>query len=194
MDKHIIRLYRFFLLSVIRYPLSAKKGFTIVELMVVVIIIGILAALAIPRFEQAVENARVKEAESVLKSIRGAEKIFKAENGNYVGVDINSGSYPQGNCPPPSGNPCASKAEAWDLLNIEVLDNADWDYGVEVLACGCNAGAGWGTVGGNQRCIPYARRLLGPDAGNVMHIRMDTGDIDNLDNVLLCAEVNCSEQ
>jgi len=49
-----------------------KQGFTLIELMVVIVIIGVLASLAIPRFTEASAKAKVAEAPRVLASYEGA--------------------------------------------------------------------------------------------------------------------------
>ena len=66
----------------------SREGFTLIELMIVVVIIGILAALAIPRFMQATVKSRQSEAKGILKQIYTMERTFRQETGAYS-VDLN---------------------------------------------------------------------------------------------------------
>jgi len=59
-----------------------KQGFTLIELMVVIVIIGVLASLAIPRFTEASVKAKVAEAPRVLASYESAALAAAAEGGD----------------------------------------------------------------------------------------------------------------
>jgi prepilin-type N-terminal cleavage/methylation domain-containing protein len=61
-----------------------NKGFTLIELMIVVVIIGILAALAIPRFSNASDRAKEKEADGILKQIYTIQEVHHAANGGFT--------------------------------------------------------------------------------------------------------------
>ncbi len=71
----------------ISYELAFLTGFTIIEIMVVVIIIGILAALVAPRLISRTDEARVIEAQIQIKNFETALKLFKMDNGFYPSTE-----------------------------------------------------------------------------------------------------------
>ncbi|MFC1584945.1 type IV pilin protein [Fibrobacterota bacterium] len=61
-----------------------SRGFTLVELMVVLVIIGILATLAIPKFLGATAKSKIAECKPILKEIYTLQEAFKLENSAYT--------------------------------------------------------------------------------------------------------------
>jgi type II secretion system protein G len=61
-----------------------RRGFTLVELAVVIVIIGVLAAFGVPRFLKSVERSKAAEAFSYLSAIRSAMERYQAQNGTYA--------------------------------------------------------------------------------------------------------------
>ncbi|MGB5547779.1 MAG: prepilin-type N-terminal cleavage/methylation domain-containing protein, partial [Polyangiales bacterium] len=68
-----------------RHPRSA--GFTTIELLVGVAIVGILAAVAIPSFQGYVQRGRVTEAVKVLNEIKTRQEAYRSRFGNYAAVN-----------------------------------------------------------------------------------------------------------
>jgi type IV pilus assembly protein PilA len=63
-----------------------RKGFTLIELLIVVVIIGILAAIAIPKFANTKEKAVLASMKSDLRNLVTAQEGFFSDNQDYAGV------------------------------------------------------------------------------------------------------------
>jgi prepilin-type N-terminal cleavage/methylation domain-containing protein len=61
-----------------------RKGFTLIELLIVVVIIGILAAIAIPKFSNTKEKAYLAAMKSDLRNLVTAEEAYFADNTTYT--------------------------------------------------------------------------------------------------------------
>ena len=60
-----------------------RAGFTLVELAVVIIIIGVLAAFAVPRFLDSVERSKAAEAFNYMSAVRAAQERYQVRQGTY---------------------------------------------------------------------------------------------------------------
>ena len=64
-----------------------SRGFTLLELMVVIVIIGVLAALIAPKVLEKVGTAKITAAQSDIANIMNALKMYKLDNGRYPSSD-----------------------------------------------------------------------------------------------------------
>jgi type IV pilus assembly protein PilA len=63
---------------------TGRKGFTLIELLIVVVIIGILAAIAIPKFANTKEKAYIASMKSDLRNMATAQEAYFADNQTYT--------------------------------------------------------------------------------------------------------------
>jgi type IV pilus assembly protein PilA len=69
--------------STARISMQSRRGFTLIELLIVVVIIGILAAIAIPKFANTKERAVVASMKSDLRNLASAQESYWVENRTY---------------------------------------------------------------------------------------------------------------
>ncbi len=111
--------------------LRSKKGFTLVELIVVVIIVGILAAVAIPMMSGNLAKAKKSEAMAACGSLRTAARLYYVEKtawptsradliGYVTNADLNGTYYGPGNYSVSSGIITANGAPGWVNLNVNI--------------------------------------------------------------------------
>ena len=127
---------------------TANKGFTIIELMVALIIIGVLVSLAIPGFSRTKERAFDKEAQIGLNLIAAGEKMYRVKIGSYY---------------PSSGT--VDKSDIEDNLQLD-LSSSSWEYNITGLGgtnfnatAVRNGPASWGrqwliNATGDLSCVP----------------------------------------
>jgi prepilin-type N-terminal cleavage/methylation domain-containing protein len=69
-----------------RYRTARSDGFTLVELLIVVIILAILAAIVVPQFAQSTDDARDASLDSTLANMRSALDFYYQQHGEYPSV------------------------------------------------------------------------------------------------------------
>lgn len=86
-----------------------QRGFTLVELLIVVIILAILAAIVIPQFSSATSDTQEAALDSNLGGLRNAVELYKAQHATYPGAVATSG----GTCAATKGTGAANSAQAF---------------------------------------------------------------------------------
>ena len=72
---------------------QTQKGFTIVELLIVIVVIGILAAISIVAFGNAQQQARDSSRTAAINGLMKALELYKIDNGSYPSVGTDNAGY-----------------------------------------------------------------------------------------------------
>jgi prepilin-type N-terminal cleavage/methylation domain-containing protein len=90
-----------------------RKGFTLIELLIVVVIIGILAAIAIPKFASTKEKAYITAMRSDLRNMMTAQESYFSDYGTYSTTTGNLKGFSQ-------------TTGVWVAIDASVTDGAGW--------------------------------------------------------------------
>ena len=105
--------------------LRNKKGFTLIELMIVVAIIGILAAIAIPNFLRYQLKSKTSEAKTCIGSIRTNEETFQAENDRFKTCGANPADAVTS-----AKHSWVTSATDWNRIGYKPAGDVYYSYGV----------------------------------------------------------------
>jgi type IV pilus assembly protein PilE len=126
---------------------SSSQGFTLIEVLMVVVIIGILATIAIPSYTNSIERSKCSQGMHTLKNLRNAALEFYRVNETFVGMDI----------PGPGG------LEELVSADFDSLDsNSFWDFSVP------NTGATTFTLRATRENGPHGGESIDLDQNGVM--------------------------
>ena len=118
---------------------STSAGFTLVELMITVAIIGVLALLATVGYARWTRTAKTAEATAMLGSIKSAEEVWRAEHLNYKDVSSNLITYYPLELPPsdkkvawrPASCTGTAVCDGFRLLNVQAESAVYYRYAVQ---------------------------------------------------------------
>jgi len=101
-------------------PRSSEAGFTLIEIMVVIVILAVLATLVAPKILGRTDDAKVTKAKVDIQSLNGALDMYRLDNGFYPGTDQGLEALVS----QPSGEPAPKKWRQGGYVNK--LPNDPW--------------------------------------------------------------------
>lgn len=106
---------------------SKMSGFTLIEIMVVVVILGILAAVIVPKIMDRPDQARITKAQQDIRTLKNALNLYKLDNYNYPSTDQGLDALVK----QPAGTPEAKNWKAGGY--IERLPKDPWKNDYQLL-------------------------------------------------------------
>jgi type IV pilus assembly protein PilA len=105
----------------------AKRGFTLIEMMIVVVIVGVLAALAVVGYRKLIQSSHISEAQHMVQDIRVAQESYHSETQQYANISTGLYAYypmasPNGRTVTGWGAACSNCATGmdWSMLPLHV--------------------------------------------------------------------------
>jgi general secretion pathway protein G len=135
--------------------MNRQRGFTLIEIMVVVVIIGLLAAFIVPQITGKVEQARVAKAKTDIQALETALSMYKLDNFRYPPADIGLAAL--------MTQPTGDAAKNWKGPYLKKLSKDPWNNEYQYV-----------TPGKHGEYDLYSRGADGQDGGEG-----DNADIGN---------------
>ncbi|MBD2445518.1 prepilin-type N-terminal cleavage/methylation domain-containing protein [Dolichospermum sp. FACHB-1091] len=149
-------------------------GFTIIELLIVFILVGILSAIALPSFLSKAKRAQESEAKTYIGAVNRAQQVYRMENTAFapdidtlqIGIPVSTSNYTYRLDPEPTyTNTVTITATAIDLANLKGFNG-----GVTVILTGQTLAVACQTAGpqATNPITPPSLTLMGADCAGTM--------------------------